>query len=209
MRRAADILLSRREEIIETTIREVGGVRKFAEIVVYFAWSILDASSTYPMRVTGQIVPTESRGEESLVYRRPLGVIGIISPWNSPINLTMRSLAPALAWQPGLTAAADASRGTPRTPEQRQAFFQAMANAKNENHYKVVDSLLARNCRLAGTGTGAKLEYKDIDASFLEMIRTQVTSEEVQYNSDQTHRNYLHPVEGSEAALVGAGLFSV
>ena len=97
MRRAADILLSRREEIIETTIREVGGVRKFAEIVVYFAWSILDASSTYPMRVTCQIVPTESRGEESLVYRRPLGVIGIISPWNSPINLTMRSLVPALA----------------------------------------------------------------------------------------------------------------
>jgi aldehyde dehydrogenase (NAD+) len=97
MRRAAEIFLSRREEIIETTIREVGGVRKFAEIVWYFAWSILDASSTYPMRVTGQIVPTESRGEESLVYRRPLGVIGIISPWNSPINLTMRSLAPALA----------------------------------------------------------------------------------------------------------------
>ncbi len=50
------------------------------------------------MRATGQIVPTESRGEESLVYRRPaLAVIGIISPWNSPINLTMRSLAPALA----------------------------------------------------------------------------------------------------------------
>ena len=41
MRRAAEIFLSRREEIIETTIREVGGVRKFAEIVWYFAWSIL------------------------------------------------------------------------------------------------------------------------------------------------------------------------
>jgi aldehyde dehydrogenase (NAD+) len=27
----------------------------------------------------------------------PIRVIGIISPWNSPINLTMRSLAPALA----------------------------------------------------------------------------------------------------------------
>src|SRR5580698_3627954 len=33
----------------------------------FFAWAILDASSTYPMRATGQIVPTESRGEESLV----------------------------------------------------------------------------------------------------------------------------------------------
>jgi acyl-CoA reductase-like NAD-dependent aldehyde dehydrogenase len=97
LRRAADLILRRRDEIIEASIREVGGVRKFAEIVWYFAWSILDTASTYPFRAAGQIVPTDSQGEESLVYREPLGVIGIISPWNSPINLTMRSLAPALA----------------------------------------------------------------------------------------------------------------
>jgi hypothetical protein len=115
----------------------------------------------------------------------------------------------AWTWQPGLTAAADANRGTPPTPEQLQAFFKAMASAKNENHYKVVDSLFAGSRRVAGTGTGARLEYRDIDSSFLQMIRTPVTSEGVQYNSDQTHRNYLHPVEGSDAAGVGAGLFSI
>jgi aldehyde dehydrogenase (NAD+) len=97
LRRAAAIVLARREEIIEMTVREVGGVRKFAEIVWYFAWSILDAAAAYPARVKGEIVPTETAGEESFVYRKPLGVITIISPWNSPINLTMRSLAPALA----------------------------------------------------------------------------------------------------------------
>jgi aldehyde dehydrogenase (NAD+) len=89
LRRAADLILRRRDEIIEASIREVGGVRKFAEIVWYFAWSILDTASTYPFRAAGQIVPTDSQGEESLVYREPLGVIGIISPWNSPINLTI------------------------------------------------------------------------------------------------------------------------
>ncbi len=97
MARAAAITQARREEIIEATVREVGCIRKVAEILWYFAWAILDASASYPARVTGQIVPTDIPGEESLVYRKPLGVIGIISPWNAPINLTMRSLAPALA----------------------------------------------------------------------------------------------------------------
>lgn len=97
MSRAAAITMARRDEIIESTILEVGCVRKVAEILWYFTWSILDASAAYPSRVVGQIVPTESASEESLIYRKPLGIIGIISPWNAPINLTMRSLAPALA----------------------------------------------------------------------------------------------------------------
>jgi len=97
MAHAAAITLARREEIVAATIHEAGCVRKVAEILWQFAWSILDASASYPARVMGQIVPTESRTEESLVYRKPIGVIGIISPWNAPINLTMRSLAPALA----------------------------------------------------------------------------------------------------------------
>ena len=97
LRRAADIVQARREEIVDTTIREVGGVRIFAEIIWYFAWSILDAAAHYPARLSGHIFPTDTPGEESLAYRKPLGVIAIISPWNSPINLTMRSLAPALA----------------------------------------------------------------------------------------------------------------
>lgn len=97
MARAAAIVLARREEIIVASIRETGCVRMVAEFLWQLAWSILDASASYPGRVTGQIVPTESRTEESLVYRKPVGVIAIISPWNAPLNLTMRSLAPALA----------------------------------------------------------------------------------------------------------------
>lgn len=36
-------------------------------------------------------------GKENLVYRRPLGVVGVISPWNFPLHLSQRSVAPALA----------------------------------------------------------------------------------------------------------------
>src|SRR4029078_9194446 len=36
-------------------------------------------------------------GKESRVYRKPVGVVGVISPWNWPLQLTARSLFPALA----------------------------------------------------------------------------------------------------------------
>lgn len=50
------------------------------------------------------------------------------------------------------------------------------------------------NRQLTGSGTGARLEYKDIDSSFLEMVRTKVTNELVELERDQKKRNYLHPV---------------
>jgi hypothetical protein len=74
-------------------------------------------------------------------------------------------------------------------------------------HYKVVDSYFANDRRLTGTGTGARLEYRDIDPSFLEMVGTTVTDRAITLERDMTKRSYLHPVSGSAAAKVGAGLF--
>ncbi|MEJ5369193.1 MAG: hypothetical protein WHT08_12790 [Bryobacteraceae bacterium] len=73
--------------------------------------------------------------------------------------------------------------------------------------YKVLSSHFARNRRLTGTGTGARLEYRDIDSSVLELINTKVTGEPVAIEMDSTKPNYLHPVAGSAAAATGAGLF--
>lgn len=75
-------------------------------------------------------------------------------------------------------------------------------------HYRVVDSYFARNRRLSGSGTGARLEYADIDSSFLELVGTKVTDDPVALDGDSTRRTYLHPVAGSEAARIGAGLFT-
>jgi hypothetical protein len=82
-----------------------------------------------------------------------------------------------------------------------------LATPKATNHYKVVDSLFANNKKLAGTGTGARIEFADIDTSFLEMAGTKVADQPVLVGHDSTRRDYLHPVAGSEAAKIGAGLF--
>jgi len=96
-----------------------------------------------------------------------------------------------------------------RDPDARaQAGGSATAPEEQRVHYKVIDSLFAGNKKMACSGTGASLGFKDIDASFLEMVGTQVLDQPIALEMDQTKRNYLHPVEGSEAARIGAGLFT-
>jgi len=84
----------------------------------------------------------------------------------------------------------------------------ASAPATPPIHYKVAGSYFAQNRRLAGTGTGARLEYRDIDPSFLDLAGTTVSDQPISLERDQTKRSYLHPVAGSDAAKVGAGLFA-
>jgi hypothetical protein len=81
------------------------------------------------------------------------------------------------------------------------------APEKQRVHYRVVNSLFAANKKMACSGTGANLGFKDIDASFLELINTKVSDQAVAVELDETKKNYLHPMADSEAAKIGVGLF--
>lgn len=87
----------RREEIIDWIIRESGSTRLKAQLEWGAARAIALESASFPARVHGRIVESDVPGKESRVYRSPLGVVGVISPWNFPLHLTQRSIAPALA----------------------------------------------------------------------------------------------------------------
>lgn len=97
MLRAAQIFDERREEIVEWIIAESGSTRVKAEIEWATAKGITVEAASFPNRVHGRIVESDIPNKESRVYQRPLGVVGVISPWNFPFHLTQRSLAPALA----------------------------------------------------------------------------------------------------------------
>jgi hypothetical protein len=75
-------------------------------------------------------------------------------------------------------------------------------------HYRVRDSFFAGNKKYTGSGAGPALNFRDIDPSFLELIDTKVTEQPILLELDQTKRNYLHPVAVSDAARIGAGLFT-
>ncbi len=97
MRRAAEITERRKDEIIEWLIRESGGTALKCGI----EWSIVRdgfwEAAGMPHHVDGRILPSDIPHKESRVYRQPIGVIAVISPWDFPIYLTNRTVAPALA----------------------------------------------------------------------------------------------------------------
>ncbi|PLT31943.1 aldehyde dehydrogenase family protein [Bacillus sp. V5-8f] len=97
MEKAVELLKERREEIVKILIDENGASHTKANIEVDGAIGIMKEAATFPLRMHGKIMPSVVPGKENRIYHNPAGVVGIISPFNFPFHLTMRSLAPALA----------------------------------------------------------------------------------------------------------------
>jgi aldehyde dehydrogenase (NAD+) len=95
--RAVTILDARKDEIIDWLIQESGSTRMKANL----EWSAVRAgmleAATMPAAAQGHIIPVDRLGKEARVYKKPVGVVGVISPWNFPLHLSNRSVAPALA----------------------------------------------------------------------------------------------------------------
>jgi aldehyde dehydrogenase (NAD+) len=83
-------------EITDIIIEELGGTALKAFFEIGLVKSIIKEASTYPLRMTGEIFPSPVEGKENRLYRVPAGVVGVISPFNFPFFLSMRSVAPAL-----------------------------------------------------------------------------------------------------------------
>jgi aldehyde dehydrogenase (NAD+) len=113
MYRAAALMDARHEEIIDWLIRESGSTRVKAETEWQYTRSITLEAATFPRRAEGRILPLDDAGKESRAYRVPLGVIGVISPWNFPLHLSQRSVGPALGL--GNSVVVKPSRETPVT----------------------------------------------------------------------------------------------
>jgi aldehyde dehydrogenase (NAD+) len=94
---AAGVMEARKAEITGWLIRETGGTVGKAELEWELVRSVMLAAAAMPHQVTGRIMPSDVPGKESRVYRQPAGVVAVISPWNFPLQLSSRSVAPALA----------------------------------------------------------------------------------------------------------------
>jgi len=85
------------EEIIELSTNEIGSIHGVGETAVQITRDHLAEAATLPRRMKGETAASNVPGKENLVYREPEGVVTVISPWNFPLNLTARALAPAIA----------------------------------------------------------------------------------------------------------------
>ena len=86
-----------REELRELLTAESGSTSVKAEVELDSALGVLKESESYPTRLPGEHMQSNVPGKENVVKREPVGVVTVISPWNYPLLLSMRALAPALA----------------------------------------------------------------------------------------------------------------
>ncbi|WP_297911278.1 benzaldehyde dehydrogenase [Thiomonas sp.] len=108
--RAADILQAHFDELARYVTRETGGIGPKGEHELREAIAFCRIAASVPMQAQGQVLPSVS-GRLSLAQRVPLGVVGVISPFNFPLILTLRVVAPALAMGNAVVIKPD-----PRTP---------------------------------------------------------------------------------------------
>jgi benzaldehyde dehydrogenase (NAD) len=97
LRRAAEIYEAHRPELGTWTQRETGAHRNKMHHEQNFAVNELLAAGGIPWLPYGSLVPTSIAARLSMIRRVPVGVVGAITPWNSPSVLGMRVVAPALA----------------------------------------------------------------------------------------------------------------
>lgn len=97
-RKAAQFLQTNRDDIIDIVSRETGGTLLKAQLELNLTIDILKETFEY-MDALDEVIEVESsiKGKKNRIYRQPLGVISSISPFNFPMNLSMRSIAPAIA----------------------------------------------------------------------------------------------------------------
>ena len=91
-------LLGRREELARLLAREEGKTLAEAIGEVARAGQIFGFFAGETLRLSGEKLPSVRPGVEVEITREPVGVVGIITPWNFPIAIPAWKIAPALAY---------------------------------------------------------------------------------------------------------------
>jgi alpha-ketoglutaric semialdehyde dehydrogenase len=94
--RVALLLEQRKEELSRTMTREMGKTLKESRADVQEGIDFAHFMAGQGRRAVGETIPAELRDKVYLTVRHPLGVVGLITPWNFPIAIPLWKIAPAL-----------------------------------------------------------------------------------------------------------------
>lgn len=101
LRKAADLLEEKSDDFIYTIVQEAGKPIKYSRDEINRSVQVLRFASELAKNITGEVLPMDAAigGENrmGLVRRIPLGVVGAITPFNFPLNLSLHKIAPAIA----------------------------------------------------------------------------------------------------------------
>jgi succinate-semialdehyde dehydrogenase / glutarate-semialdehyde dehydrogenase len=97
LRRLADLMLERLDELASLLVREQGKPLAEAEAEIAYAASFYEWFGEEGKRVYGDTIPPPTPDRRILVLKQPVGVTAGITPWNFPAAMVTRKSAPALA----------------------------------------------------------------------------------------------------------------
>src|SRR5690606_10294762 len=113
LRRWYDLLIEHRNDIATLITRENGKTLREAQGEVDYAAGYVEFYAEEATRSIGETIPSPVPGRRLYVEREPVGVCAVITPWNFPLAMLARKVAPALA--AGCTVVARPSDLTPLT----------------------------------------------------------------------------------------------
>ncbi|MDD2225747.1 benzaldehyde dehydrogenase [Tepidiphilus succinatimandens] len=96
LRKAAEKLREREAEFADWNVRECGAVRMKGVWEAGITYEQMHQAASLAFLPNGTLFPSQVPGRMNFVHRVPVGVVGVIAPWNFPLFLAMRSVAPAL-----------------------------------------------------------------------------------------------------------------
>lgn len=97
LRDVAALLGSRAADVTELIMRETGSIRGKAEFEVGLSTEELQVAASLASRPKGEVLASSDPNRFSVCERVPVGVVALITPWNFPLILAMRVIAPAIA----------------------------------------------------------------------------------------------------------------
>ena len=124
LRKAAQIFQERGEETARMLTREQGKPIAEARLEVARGVDILEWFAEEARRTYGRVIPARAPGVTQFVVREPVGPVAAFTPWNFPINQTVRKVAAAIAAGCSIIV-----KGPEETPASCAQIVHALAEA--------------------------------------------------------------------------------
>lgn len=122
LRRIAAKLREHTDEIARIITEEQGKLLSLARVEAAFTADFIDYMAEWARRIEGEIITSDRPGENIFLFRQPIGVIGGILPWNFPLFLIARKMAPAL-----VTGNTIVIKPSEETPNNAARFVELLA----------------------------------------------------------------------------------
>lgn len=113
LKKLNDLILENQEELAKTMTLEMGKPISQSIGEAVYAATFVEWYAEEAKRIYGETIPSHLTNKRMQVWKKPVGVVGAITPWNFPLAMITRKIAPALA--AGCTVVVKPSRESPLT----------------------------------------------------------------------------------------------